>query len=66
MKVVVQRVKHASVTIGGTEKSRIGAGMLVLLGISPDDTQANADWLVGLNVTRALTCKHNARLSAGR
>ena len=46
MKVVVQRVKHASVTIGGTEKSRIGAGMLVLLGISPDDTQANADWLV--------------------
>lgn len=46
MKVVVQRVKHASVTIGGTEKSHIGAGMLVLLGISPDDTQANADWLV--------------------
>lgn len=46
MKVVVQRVKHASVTISGTEKSRIGAGMLVLLGISPDDTQANADWLV--------------------
>lgn len=46
MKVVVQRVKHASVTIGGTEKSRIGAGILVLLGISPDDTQANADWLV--------------------
>jgi len=25
-----------------------------------------ADWLVGLNVTRALTCKHNAQLSAGR
>ena len=28
--------------------------------------RAEADWLVGLNVTRALTCKHNARLSAGR
>lgn len=28
--------------------------------------RANADWLVGLNVTRALTCKHNAQLSAGR
>lgn len=28
--------------------------------------RAHADWLVGLNVTRALTCKHNAQLSAGR
>ena len=29
-------------------------------------SRAEADWLVGLNVTRALTCKHNAQLSAGR
>ena len=28
--------------------------------------RAEADWLVGFNVTRALTCKHNAQLSAGR
>lgn len=28
--------------------------------------RAHADWLVGLNITRALTCKHNAQLSAGR
>lgn len=28
--------------------------------------RSHADWLVGLNVTRALTCKHNAQLSAGR
>jgi len=28
--------------------------------------RAEADWIVGLNVTRALTCKHNAQLSAGR
>ena len=28
--------------------------------------RAQADWLVGLNVTRALTCRHNAQLSAGR
>ncbi|AJG98631.1 DNA topoisomerase III [Clostridium beijerinckii] len=28
--------------------------------------RAEADWLVGLNVTRALTCKYNAQLSAGR
>ena len=30
------------------------------------ESRAEADWLVGLNVTRALTCKHNASLSAGR
>ena len=29
-------------------------------------SRAEADWLVGLNVTRAFTCKHNAQLSAGR
>lgn len=28
--------------------------------------RAEADWLIGLNVSRALTCKHNAQLSAGR
>ncbi len=30
------------------------------------ECRAEADWLVGLNVTRALTCKYNAQLSAGR
>ncbi|MEL1133591.1 DNA topoisomerase III [Desulfitobacterium sp. THU1] len=30
------------------------------------ECRAQADWYVGLNVTRALTCKHNAQLSAGR
>ncbi len=30
------------------------------------ECRAEADWVVGLNVTRALTCKHNAQLTAGR
>ncbi|MGL4740377.1 MAG: DNA topoisomerase III [Sarcina sp.] len=30
------------------------------------ECRAEADWIVGLNVTRGLTCKHNAQLSAGR
>lgn len=30
------------------------------------ECRATADWLIGLNVTRALTCKYNAQLSAGR
>ena len=29
-------------------------------------SRAEADWLVGINATRALTCKHNAQLSCGR
>lgn len=46
MKIVIQRVKHASVTINGTVKSSIGKGMMILLGIADIDTQEDADWLV--------------------
>ena len=46
MRVVVQRVGHASVTIDGKEHSRIGRGLMVLLGIESADTEADADWLV--------------------
>lgn len=46
MKVVIQRVSHASVTIGGNVKSAIRKGFLVLLGIASDDTQEDIDWLV--------------------
>lgn len=46
MRVVIQRVKHASVTIDGEEKSKIGKGFLILLGIGCDDTQEDIDWLV--------------------
>lgn len=46
MRVVIQRVKHASVTIGGNLKSSIGQGMLVLLGIEEPDTAEDRLWLV--------------------
>ena len=45
MRIVAQRVTHASVTIGGTVKSEIGLGMLILLGIEEADTQEDVDWL---------------------
>lgn len=45
MRVVVQRVSHASVTINGTCKSAIKKGFLVLLGIEEADNQEDADWL---------------------
>lgn len=46
MRVVIQRVSHASVTIGGKVKSEIGKGFLVLLGIGATDGQQDIDWLV--------------------
>ena len=45
MRIVAQRVTHASVTIDGKVKSKIGFGMLVLLGIEEADTQEDVDWL---------------------
>lgn len=45
MRVVLQRVSEASVSIGGSIKSKISAGILVLLGIEDEDTQADIDWL---------------------
>ena len=46
MKVVVQRVKHASVTVEGKTVGKIEKGFLVLLGVSHEDTKENADYLV--------------------
>ena len=45
MRTVIQRVAHASVTIDGTCKSKIGKGFLVLLGIEETDGQEDIDWL---------------------
>ena len=46
MKIVIQRVSRASVTIDGKVKSSIGRGFLVLLGIVSDDTVEDVEWLV--------------------
>jgi D-tyrosyl-tRNA(Tyr) deacylase len=46
MRVVIQRVSEASVTIGGQVRSKIGRGLLVLLGVGPDDDKEDLEWLV--------------------
>ena len=46
MRAVIQRVSHASVSIGGTVKSAIGQGFLILLGLCDEDSQEDVDWLV--------------------
>lgn len=45
MRVVIQRVTHASVTIDGVCKSAIKEGFMILLGIEAADSQEDADWL---------------------
>ena len=45
MRIVIQRVQHASVTIDQQLKSSIQQGYLILLGIEEADTREDADWL---------------------
>lgn len=47
MRVLIQRVKSASVTIGGELRSQIGAGLLVFVGVGTDDTDEDLEYLAG-------------------
>ncbi len=47
MRIVIQRVNEASVTIDGKITSEIGVGLLVLVGIEEADTTDDSDWLAG-------------------
>lgn len=46
MRAVVQRVSRAEVTVEGASVGRIGAGLLVLLGVSPADGDREVEWIV--------------------
>jgi len=46
MKVVIQRVSKASVTISSQVKAKIAQGLLVLLGIEEEDDKSDIEWLV--------------------
>lgn len=45
MRIVVQRVKSSSVSIDGKQKSAIGEGLLILVGICDEDTDEDIDYL---------------------
>ena len=47
MRAVVQRVTHAQVTVNGEITGQIGRGLLVLLGVSTSDSEADAEYLAG-------------------
>mgnify|MGYP005787456927 CR=1 FL=1 len=68
MRAVVTRVTSASVTIAGEVTGQIGRGFLVLLGVGPQDTQAQAekmaDKILGLRVFEDENEKMNLNLEA--
>ena len=47
MRLLIQRVKNASVSVGGDELSRIGQGLLVLVGVGVEDTDEDMEYLAG-------------------
>ena len=68
MRVVLQRVRRASVAVDGAEVASIGAGYLLLVGVGHDDTEADAEQLatkiVALRIFRDADGKTNEDLAA--
>ncbi len=66
MRAVIQRVGRARVTVGNDLSGEIGCGLLVLLGVSKDDTEADADYLadkvIGLRIFEDADGKMNQAL----
>lgn len=50
MRIVIQRVRNASVSVEGEVVSSIGKGLLVLVGVENGDTEEDVRWLVGKTV----------------
>ena len=63
MRIVLQRVREASVTVGGERISAIGPGLLLLVGVAHADGEAEAGWLAekisGLRIMRDADGKMN-------
>lgn len=68
MRIVLQRVSDAAVVVDGRDVSSIGPGILLLVGVGRDDTEAQAEQLaakiVGLRIFRDLEGKTNLDLEA--
>jgi D-tyrosyl-tRNA(Tyr) deacylase len=67
MRACIQRVSEAAVTVDGEVTGRIGRGLVVLLGVGPQDSLAESDWLAekiaGLRVFEDEEGKMNRSLS---
>ena len=63
MRVVVQRVKHASVTINGTVNGKINNGFLVLLGVQSTDSEQDVDYLVKIVTNLRIFSDENDKMN---
>lgn len=63
MRVVLQRVKEASVTVEGNIISKIARGYLILLGIEAEDTQEDIDWLVRKTINLRVFSDENGAMN---
>lgn len=65
MRALIQRVSQASVKIGNTEKGRIGAGLLILLGIEENDLPEDVVWLAGKIARLRIFNDHDGIMNLG-
>ena len=65
MRVVVQRVHRASVTIGDEVVGEIGQGLLVLLGVTHDDTIDDARWLAEKSIGLRIFADDEGKMNRG-
>ncbi len=63
MRVTIQRVSEASVTIQGKVKSSIGKGLLVLAGFEAADTREDLEWMSGKLVNLRIFQDENAQMN---
>ncbi len=63
MRAVVQRVSRAQVTVEGKITGEIGKGVLVLLGVSIDDSEKDADYLVDKSVSLRIFEDDNEKMN---
>ena len=63
MRAVIQRVQKASVIINSVEKSSVGQGLLVLVGIEDADNQEDIEWLSGKIVRLRIFSDENGMMN---
>lgn len=63
MRILIQRVRKASVTVGTEIVGSISTGALVLLGIHKEDTEKSADWLASKLVNLRMFSDENGRMN---
>ena len=63
MKAVVQRVSESSVTIDNEVAGKIGAGLLVLLGVAVEDTEKEADYLAEKIINLRIFSDENGKMN---